>query len=227
MTPASIRSPRCRCDWAGSIVLMSVPMSQFPDARFLTSADQPAQFVADSGAEVAFSGRSNSGKSTAINAIVNRRGFARTSKQPGRTQLVNFFSLGDDMRLVDLPGYGYAKVGRAMRRHWKELLEGYFQSRRSLSGTILVVDSRRLLGEFDRLMLDWCRAIDCPVHVLLTKADKLKRREAAAGLAEVTAELGEGATAQLFSGTKGLGLDEARRSLQSLLIGARLGSGSS
>jgi len=194
-----------------------------PDAHFLTSANDPAQFVADSGAEVAFAGRSNAGKSTAINMIVKRRNFARTSKQPGRTQLVNFFSLGDDLRLVDLPGYGYAKVSRSMRRHWQELLEGYFQSRRSLSGTVLVVDSRRLLGEFDRLMLDWCGAIDCPVHVLLTKADKLKRREAAAGLAEVRSELGNSATVQLFSGTKGQGLDEARRSLQALLIGARLG----
>jgi len=127
------------------------------------------------------------------------------------------------MRLVDLPGYGYAKVGPAMRRHWQALLEGYFQSRRSLSGTILVVDSRRLIGEFDRLMLDWCRSIDCPVHVLLTKADKLKRREAQAGLAEVRKELGEGATVQLFSGTKGRGLDEARRSLQALLTGERRG----
>ena len=200
-------------------------MSEYPDARFLTSADDQAQFVLDSGAEVAFAGRSNAGKSTAINKIVNRRNFARTSKQPGRTQLVNFFSLGDDQRLVDLPGYGYAKVGPAKRRHWKELLEGYFQSRRSLSGTILVVDSRRLLGEFDRLMLDWCRSIDCPVHVLLTKVDKLKRREATAGLAEVRSELGGDATAQLFSGTKGQGLDEARQSLRALLIGARLDSG--
>ena len=197
-------------------------MSDYPNACFLTSADEPAQFVVDSGAEVAFAGRSNAGKSTAINAIVRRRNFARTSKQPGRTQLVNFFSLGDDLRLVDLPGYGYAKVGRSMRRHWQELLEEYFRSRRSLSGTIIVVDSRRLLGEFDRLMLDWCRSIACPVHVLLTKADKLKRREAAAGLAEVRRELGDGATAQLFSGTKGKGLDEARRTLQALLIGARL-----
>ena len=105
-------------------------MSEFPDARFLTSADDPAQFVLDSGAEVAFAGRSNTGKSTAINKIVSRRNFARTSKQPGRTQLVNFFSLGDDQRLVDLPGYGYAKVGPAKRRHWQDLLEGYFQSRR-------------------------------------------------------------------------------------------------
>ena len=196
-------------------------MSEYPDAVFLTSADDPAQFVLDSGAEVAFSGRSNAGKSTAINVIVNRRNFARTSKQPGRTQLVNFFSLGDDLRLVDLPGYGYAKVGRAKRRHWQELLEGYFQTRRSLSGTILVVDSRRLLGEFDRLMIDWCRSIDCPVHVLLTKADKLKRREAVTGLARVREELGDRATVQLFSGTKGQGLDEARQSLQALLIGAR------
>jgi len=200
-------------------------MSEFPDASFMVSANDPAQFVVDSGAEVAFAGRSNAGKSTAINKIVNRRNFARTSKQPGRTQLVNFFDLGDDQRLVDLPGYGYARVGRSVRRHWQELLEGYFQSRRSLSGTILVVDSRRLLGEFDRLMLDWCRSIDCPVHLLLTKADKIRRREALAGLGEVRKELGARATVQLFFGTKGLGLDEARQSLQALLRGARLGPG--
>ncbi len=201
-------------------------MSEFPHASFLTSAAEPSQFVVDSGAEVAFAGRSNAGKSTAINAIVNRRNFARTSKQPGRTQLVNFFVLADDQRLVDLPGYGYAKVSRSMRRNWQQLLEGYFQSRRSLSGTILIVDSRRLLGEFDRLMLDWCRSIDCPVHVLLTKADKLKRREAMNGLTAVQRELGDSVTVQLFSGTKGQGLDEARQNLQALLIGARHGFGS-
>lgn len=200
-------------------------MSEFPDARFLTSADDPSQFVPDSGSEVAFAGRSNAGKSTAINRIVNRRNFARTSKQPGRTQLVNFFSLGEDRRLVDLPGYGYAKVGHEKRRHWQDLLEGYFRSRHSLSGTILVVDSRRGVGEFDRLMLDWCRSIGCPVHVLLTKADKLKRAEAAAGLATARAQLDGQVTVQLFSGTRGQGLDEARQSLEALLNGARRDGG--
>lgn len=195
----------------------SAPMSAFPDARFLTSANDPGGFVDDRGAEVAFAGRSNAGKSTAINAIVDRKNFARTSKQPGRTQLVNFFALGAQTRLVDLPGYGYAKVGRAMRRHWQELLEAYFRSRSSLAGTMIIVDSRRSLGEYDWLMLDWCRALDCPAHVLLTKADKLSRREAAAALAGARAELGATATAQLFSATAGTGVDEARQRLLDLL----------
>jgi len=196
---------------------VSAPMSAFPDARFLTSANAPAGFADDHGAEVAFAGRSNAGKSTAINTIVHRKNFARTSKQPGRTQLVNFFSLGADRRLVDLPGYGYAKVGPAMRRHWQKLLEAYFRSRRSLAGTMIIVDSRRLLGEYDRLMLDWCRSLDCPVHVLLTKADKLSRRDGAAALAGERAELGETATVQLFSATAGTGVEEARERLQALL----------
>lgn len=194
-------------------------MSAFPDARFLTSANDPGGFVDDRGTEVAFAGRSNAGKSTAINAIVRRKNFARTSKQPGRTQLVNFFALGAERRLVDLPGYGYAKVGRSMRRHWQELLEAYFRSRSSLVGTIIVVDSRRSLGEYDRLMLDWCQALDCPVHVLLTKADKLNRREGAAALAAARTELAATATVQLFSATAGSGVEAARERLEALLTG--------
>lgn len=197
-------------------------MSEFPQASFMTSADHPRQFVEDSGAEVAFVGRSNAGKSTAINAIVNRRNFARVSKQPGRTQLVNFFSLGDDQRLVDLPGYGFAKVSHAMRDHWRELLSGYFESRHSLSGTMIVVDSRRLLGEFDLQMIEWCASIECPVHILLSKADKLKRQQATRALLQVRRELGDRASVQLFSGTKGQGVTEARACLQALLIGAPL-----
>ncbi len=194
-------------------------MSVFPDAVFLTSAHEAHQFVADTGAEVAFAGRSNAGKSSAINAILNRRNFARTSKSPGRTQLVNFFSLAEDRRLVDLPGYGFARVGRSLRDHWRGLLEDYFESRKSLCGLLLVVDSRRLLGDFDRQMLEWCRVIGCPLHVLLSKADKLKRQSARAALAAVQKELDGAATAQLFSATKGQGLDEARGKLQALLNG--------
>ena len=175
-------------------------MSAFPNAVFLTSAHEAHQFAVDTGAEVAFAGRSNSGKSSAINAILNRRNFARTSKSPGRTQLINFFSLSEDQRLVDLPGYGFARVGRSLRDHWRGLLAAYFESRESLRGLILVVDSRRLLGDFDRQMLDWGRAIECPVHVLLSKADKLKRRPAADALAAVQKELGGLATVQLFFG---------------------------
>jgi GTP-binding protein len=194
-------------------------MSVFPDAVFLTSAHEARQFVPDSGAEVAFAGRSNAGKSSAINTILSRRNFARTSKSPGRTQLINFFSLTGDQRLVDLPGYGYARVGRSLRKHWRGLLAEYFESRASLQGLFLVVDSRRRLGDFDWQMLDWSRMIECPVHVLLTKADKLKRQEASRTLAAVQKDLGGIATVQLFSATKRLGLEEARRLLDQLLAG--------
>lgn len=194
-------------------------MSVYPDARFLTSAHEATQFVADAGAEVAFAGRSNAGKSSAINKIVNRRNFARTSKSPGRTQLVNFFSLGGDRRLVDLPGYGYARVAQSMRDHWRRLMEDYFQSRESLVGTFLIVDSRRMLGDFDWMMLEWCASIDCPVHVLLTKADKLKKREADQALATARRELADEATVQLFSATRGAGVEPARERLDALLSG--------
>jgi GTP-binding protein len=192
-------------------------MSVFPDAAFLTSAHEASQFVSDEGMEVAFAGRSNAGKSSAINAIVNRRNFARTSKSPGRTQLINFFSLTANQRIVDLPGYGFARVSRSLRQHWRELLDDYFRSRESLRGLMLVVDSRRLLGDFDRQLIDWCGSIACPVHVLLSKADKLKRQAADKSLAAVQKELGERATAQLFSATKGQGIDAARGLLTDML----------
>jgi GTP-binding protein len=192
-------------------------MSFFPDASFITSAHRFQQFVADEGAEVAFAGRSNAGKSSAINTILNRRGLAKTSKSPGRTQLVNFFRLAEDSRLVDLPGFGYARVARSLRDHWRGLLEDYFEHRASLAGLILVVDSRRLLGDFDWQMLDWCGGIGCPVHVLLTKADKLKKEPAARALAAVEKELGDGATVQLFSALKYDGVEEARLRLVELI----------
>lgn len=194
-------------------------MSRYPDARFVTSAAQPEQFLPDEGTEVAFAGRSNAGKSSAINCLVGRRGFARTSKTPGRTQLVNFFALSDDRRLVDLPGYGYARVTDAMREHWRTLMTRYFDQRRSLSGLMLVVDSRRGLGDFDRQMLEWAMALGCACHVLLTKADKLSRQESATALGVAKQELavyGE-TTVQLFSATSRLGLDDGRRALERLL----------
>ena len=196
-------------------------MSLYPDARFLISAFTADQFVPDTGAEVAFAGRSNAGKSSAINAIVNRRGFARTSKSPGRTQLINFFSLAPGQRLVDLPGYGYARVSRVLQEHWRGLLVDYFERRETLAGRLLVVDARRLLGDFDWQMLDWCRDIDCPVHVLLTKADKLKRDAAARALTQVRRELGDVATVQLFSALNGQGVDTARNRLQAFLLGGQ------
>lgn len=174
-------------------------MSQYPEAAFIKSANAPSQFVPDEGAEVAFAGRSNAGKSSAINIIVNRRQFARTSKTPGRTQLVNFFTLRDDARIVDLPGYGFAKVSEKMRAHWADLMADYFESRASLRGMFLIVDIRRQLTDFDRQMLAFADAVGLPVHVLLTKTDKLKRGQAAKALLEVKKELGDTATVQHFS----------------------------
>ena len=143
-------------------------MSQYPDATFIKSANALEQFVPDRGAEVAVAGRSNAGKSSAINVIVNRRQFARTSKTPGRTQLVNFFGLREGQRLVDLPGYGFAQVSERMREHWGELLSDYFQARRSLNGLLLVVDIRRRLQDYDRQMMLFAEEVDLPIHILLT-----------------------------------------------------------
>jgi len=192
-------------------------MSHYPQASFLTSAHQPEQFVADVGAEVAFSGRSNAGKSSAINALVNQRNFARTSKSPGRTQLINFFHLRENRRLVDLPGYGYARVTKAMQKHWRVLMAAYFEERSSLSGLFVVVDIRRSLGDFDWQMVDWATQIGVPAHVLLTKADKLKRGAAKTALLQAKKELDGAATIQLFSALKKDGVDEGRKVLDEMV----------
>ena len=195
-------------------------MSLYPDAHFIKSANALSQFVPDTGGEVAFAGRSNAGKSSAINIIVNRRQFARTSKTPGRTQLVNFFQLDGDRRIVDLPGYGFARVADAMREHWGNLLADYFETRKSLKGLILIVDIRRQLTEFDRQMLEFAESVGLPVHVLLTKADKLKKGQAANALLAVRKELGERASVQLFSALKRSGEQEARDVLERFLAEA-------
>jgi GTP-binding protein len=192
-------------------------MSHYPEASFIKSANAPDQFVPDEGAEVAFAGRSNAGKSSAINVIVNRRQFARTSKTPGRTQLVNFFALRDEARLVDLPGYGYAKVASRMRDHWADLMAEYFEIRASLKGMFLIVDMRRQLTEFDHVMLAFAESVGLPVHVLLTKSDKLKRGQAANALLKVRRELGDLATVQQFSALNRQGEDEARAKLDEFL----------
>ncbi len=192
-------------------------MSLYPDAVFIKSANALSQFVPDTGGEVAFAGRSNAGKSSAINIIVNRRQLARTSKTPGRTQLVNFFRLDGDRRIVDLPGYGFARVADAMREHWGNLLADYFETRKSLRGLILIVDIRRQLTDFDRQMLEFAESVGLPVHVLLTKSDKLKKGQAANALLAVRKELGDRASVQLFSALKRSGEDEARRVLEQFL----------
>jgi GTP-binding protein len=196
-------------------------MSQFPAAKFILSANSAAQFVQDDGVEVAVAGRSNAGKSSAINVIVNRRQFARTSKTPGRTQLVNFFDLRPGQRLVDLPGYGFARVSAATRDHWGRLLQCYFEQRRSLAGLILVVDVRRTLTDFDRQMLEFAAAVQLPVHVLLTKADKLKRGQAATAQLQVKKELESAASVQLFSALNKQGVPEAREKLEEFLSAGR------
>jgi GTP-binding protein len=197
-------------------------MSRFGGARFLISVATPAQFPPDAGAEVAFAGRSNSGKSSAINAITRHRGLARTSKAPGRTRLLNFFELAPARRLVDLPGYGYASVTSAERESWLPLLE-VLRLRASLKGLFLVVDSRRGLTEGDRQLIEWTEG-GPGLHVLLSKADKLNRSEAAAALRAASEWLGEGASVQLFSALRGTGVQEAQDRIAAWLSIAPSGS---
>jgi len=192
----------------------------FRSAHFVLSAAKPSQLPADVGAEIAFAGRSNAGKSSALNAICDQAGLARTSKTPGRTQLLNVFALDDVRRLVDLPGYGYAKVPEKMREQWRQIIDAYLRGRESLRGIVLIMDSRHPLKEFDRQMLQFCHDIDRACHVLLTKADKLSHSEGLRVLASVRKECtaqGWRATAQLFSAMKKTGLDEARSTLAGLL----------
>ncbi|MEL7022435.1 MAG: ribosome biogenesis GTP-binding protein YihA/YsxC [Pseudomonadota bacterium] len=195
-------------------------MSVFPKAHFLLSANAPDQFVPDDGMEVAFAGRSNAGKSSAINRLVNRRQFARVSKTPGRTQLINFFALQEQSRLVDLPGYGFARVSKQMRDHWQILMASYFEQRQSLTGIFVIVDIRRGLLDFDRTMLDYADELEIPAHVLLTKSDKLKRGAAKTARLKAARELGERATVQLFSSQSGEGCEAARAMLAAMLTSA-------
>jgi GTP-binding protein len=191
-------------------------MSQYPNVRFLISAASEEQFPADSGAEVAFAGRSNSGKSSAINAILVRNGMARASKTPGRTRLLNFFEIEPDRRILDLPGYGYAEASPVEKKQWIGLIKR-LPSRTSISGLFLIVDIRRGLGDQDEQLLDWAGAATWPVHVLLTKADKLNQRDRAAALKEAQERLGEGMTVQVFSATDKLGVQAAQKRLDQLL----------
>jgi GTP-binding protein len=196
-------------------------MSTYPHVKFVTSAAEAHQLAPDTGREIAFAGRSNSGKSTALNAITQRSGLARVSRTPGRTQLINFFELAPERRLVDLPGYGFAKVPARVRIKWLELMEHYFNVRESLVGLMLIVDSRRGLGTQDAAMLEWVLARDRQAHVLLTKADKLNRRDSQRVLQETkTACADTVVTAQLFSAHKAQGLDEARSTMERWLDAA-------
>ena len=191
-------------------------MSRFPDVTFMISAAAGAQFPADHGVEVAFAGRSNAGKSTAINVITARHGLARTSKTPGRTRLLNFFSLGVDRRIVDLPGYGFAQGPREERASWAPLIDA-LRPRTSFKGLFLVVDCRRGLSDSDLELINWADPTRRGIHVLLAKADKLTRSESMKVQAAAVAVLGGHATVQLFSALRRIGIEEAQDRLQSWL----------
>ncbi|WP_245791908.1 ribosome biogenesis GTP-binding protein YihA/YsxC [Modicisalibacter ilicicola] len=191
----------------------------------MISAPTLAHCPADQGREIAFAGRSNAGKSSAINALTQQKALARTSKTPGRTQLINFFSLGEDTsrRLVDLPGYGFAKVPEKIKLEWQRHLAEYLQHRASLQGLVLVMDVRHPLTEFDEMMLGWADEQEMPVHILLTKADKLKPGAARNSLQQVRRRLQEWedlVSVQLFSALKRQGVDEARARLDGWLSSA-------
>jgi GTP-binding protein len=181
-------------------------------AAYAHSAHDPQELPPLGPPEIAFAGRSNAGKSSAINALTGRRRLAFASKTPGRTQLINFFSVKGEAYLVDLPGYGYAGVPEAVRRHWQQLVGNYVRERASIAGLIIVMDARHPLAPLDRQLLEWLAPAGRRVHVLLTKSDKLSSQAARATLTQVRAELARlypGATAQLFSSLKRLGLSEA------------------
>lgn len=187
--------------------------NRYHRTTFQLGTPNTRQAPPDIGLEVAFAGRSNSGKSSALNVITNQKTLARTGKTPGRTQHINFFSVDERRRLVDLPGYGYAKVPREVKARWQRAIAHYLETRRSLRGVILLMDIRHPLKDFDRQVLAWCHAAGLSLHVLLTKADKLKRGPARAALLEVRREIAELhplATVQLFSALTPAGADEAR-----------------
>ncbi|MGH6635846.1 MAG: ribosome biogenesis GTP-binding protein YihA/YsxC [Gammaproteobacteria bacterium] len=183
----------------------------YRQARFQRSAHVMAQLSPDSGAEAAFAGRSNTGKSSAINALTGLRQLARTSKAPGRTQQIVVFQLDENRRLADLPGYGYAKVPAALKRHWGNLIPTYLNSRRSLVGVVLTVDIRHLLKPMDEQMLVLCQQASLPVHVLLTKADKLSKSACAVAEREMRSScenLVSTLSVQPFSASKRLGVEQ-------------------
>jgi GTP-binding protein len=195
-----------------SILLVDV----LRQAHFRLSAQNATHLPPDHGAEVAFAGRSNAGKSSALNTITGRKGLARVSKAPGRTRLINFFTIDDQHALVDLPGYGYAQVARSVRAGWDEMVGNYLSDRESLRGVILIMDCRHPLTDYDEALLEFCSENSLPVHVLLSKSDKLNKNDRLATLRAVRARLAErgaGASVQLFSALNGEGVEEAQSTL--------------
>ena len=192
-------------------------MLGFENIKFIKSANQVSQFPENSGNEIAFVGRSNAGKSTVLNVIFNRKNIAKTSKTPGRTQLVNFFKLDDDSCIVDLPGYGFANVSREKRKQWDRLISNYFKTRAALTGVFLVVDCRRGITDLDRVFIDFYLPLEKSLHVLINKSDKLNKSEQTLVLEQFESYLGEVATIQLFSGTKKMGIEIAQNRLIEML----------
>jgi len=188
-------------------------MSQlYRQAHYTISATQLSELPPDTGIEIAFAGRSNAGKSSALNTITDQKSLARVSKTPGRTQMINFFALDDERALVDLPGYGYAKVPEKIKIRWQQTLGKYLETRQSLKGLMLMMDIRHPLREFDIQMIKWANKASLSVHILLTKADKLKYGAGMATLQKVSAELEKlnlNTSVQLFSSLKNTGKDEA------------------
>jgi GTP-binding protein len=192
------------------------PVNPYQDADFLLSVNHFNQLPHDKAIEIAFAGRSNAGKSSAINAITNLRNLCRTSKTPGRTQMINYFSIDAEHYLVDLPGYGYAKVPLKIKQHWQQLLERYLLERESLQCVVMIMDVRHPMTKYDVQMLNWCQHSHLPTHILLTKADKLKRGAAQNTLLKIHSTLKEkypGTTVQLFSALTKAGVDEVRLKL--------------
>lgn len=197
----------------------SRPHNPLQGAQFLLLSPDLLHVPPDEGMEIAFAGRSNAGKSSAINALVGHKGLARTSKTPGRTQALVFFSVDEHRRLVDLPGYGYAKVAAEVKRQWQQTLDSFLSHRQALRGIVLLMDIRHPLTEFDWQMLDWCQAKSLPLLILLSKADKLTRAKAQSSLREVNQELTnyQNVTLQLFSVEQPEAIDTARASIAQFL----------
>jgi len=196
-----------------------IPNGWFSRFEFIKGVAAFDQLPDDIGAEVAFSGRSNVGKSSALNKITNRRSLARTSKSPGRTRELNYFAYDESTHIVDLPGYGYAKVDETMRNAWAKILERYLRERSSLKGVFLIMDIRHPMGKFDQIMLDYCKSCDLPLHVLLNKSDKLSKSAANKTTTDISRALADiNGSVQQFSALKGVGLDEARQKLADWLF---------